>query len=68
LAESHKPIQTKPNQTRTGSDFWNWKSKSGLKLDPVLEPEMNPDMVLELEPEFLKIPREKKFWNCWLTG
>jgi hypothetical protein len=61
LAESHKPNQTKPDQTGTGSDFWNWKSK----LDPVLEPEMKPDMVLELEPVFFKIPI---FWGEKISG
>jgi hypothetical protein len=24
-----------------GSDFWNWELEPGLKLDPILEPELN---------------------------
>jgi hypothetical protein len=29
------------NQTGMGSDFWNWELEPGLKLDPILEPELN---------------------------
>ncbi len=65
------------HQSHSRNNHWvlepDWKS--GLKLDLVLELELNPDLILQLEPKqeikprFLKIKflREKKVCNGGLT-
>jgi hypothetical protein len=56
LAVLETRILVRKIQFGFGSNFWNWELKSSLKLDPVLESEPNPNLILEpkLKLGFLK--------------